>query len=151
MGIFGSLKDKSHRSLNIYRPCRMQKQILHNNHTITEWNLNFRSLWCGSWQCSGRLSAYISMRVQYKGCFLAGLAWLGSGAFSVTSNHQLNGLFQGCRNRKGGTVFWMGFYADISWESRCSSEINVWDHLCQILVVFEVPARPRVKGMSGNS
>ena len=49
------------------------------------------------------------------------------------------------------TVFWMGFYAGISWESRCSSEIKVWGHLCQILVVFEVPDRPRVKGMSGNS
>ena len=48
--------------------------------------------------------------------------------------------------REGGTVFWMGFYADISWESRCSSEIKVWGHLCQILVVFEVPAQPRVKG-----
>ena len=34
---------------------------------------------------------------------------------------------------------------------RCSSEIKVWGHLCQILVVFEVPAQPQVKGMSGNS
>ena len=49
------------------------------------------------------------------------------------------------------TVFWMGFYADISWESRCSSEIKVWGHWCQIFVVFEVPARPLVKRMSGNS
>ena len=49
------------------------------------------------------------------------------------------------------TVFWMGFYTDISWESRCSSEMKVWGHLCHILVVFEVPARPQVKEMSGNS
>ena len=49
------------------------------------------------------------------------------------------------------TVFWMGFYEDISWESRCCSEIKVWGYLCQILVVFEVHAQPRVKGMSGNS
>ena len=45
----------------------------------------------------------------------------------------------------------MGVYTDISWESRCCSEIKVRGHLCQILVVFEVPARPQVKGMSGNS
>ena len=56
-----------------------------------------------------------------------------------------------CSGTSRGTVFWMGFYADISWESRCSSEIKVWGHLCHILVVFEVPARPRVKGISGNS
>ena len=49
------------------------------------------------------------------------------------------------------TVFWMGFYTDISWESRCSSKIKVWGHLSQILVVFEVPGRTRVKGMSWNS
>ena len=52
------------------------------------------------------------------------------------------------KNRGGGTVFWIGFYADISWESRYSSEIKIWGHLCQILIVFEVPARPQVKGMS---
>ena len=34
---------------------------------------------------------------------------------------------------------------------KISSEINVWDPLCHILVVFEVPARPQVKGMSENS
>ena len=55
------------------------------------------------------------------------------------------------KGRGGDTVFWMGFYADIALESRCRSEIKVWGHLCQILVVFEVPAQPRVKGMSGNS
>ena len=38
-----------------------------------------------------------------------------------------------------GTVFSMWFYADISWKSRCNSEIKVWGHLCQILVFFEVP------------
>ena len=48
------------------------------------------------------------------------------------------------------TVLWMGFYADISWESRCCSEIKVWGHFCQIFVDFEVPAQP-LKGMSGNS
>ena len=48
-------------------------------------------------------------------------------------------------NPEGGTVFWIGSYADISWESRCSSEIKVWGNSCQILVVFEVPARLRVK------
>ena len=51
----------------------------------------------------------------------------------------------------GGTVFWMGFYADIFWESRCSSEIKIWGHLSQIFVVFEVPAWPLVKEMSENS
>ena len=55
------------------------------------------------------------------------------------------------RRRRRGTVLWMVFYADISWESRCCSEIKVWGNLCQIFVVFEVPARPLVKGMSGNS
>ena len=49
------------------------------------------------------------------------------------------------------TVLWIEFYADISWESRCYSEIKVWGHLCQILVVFEVPAQPQVKRMSGTS
>ena len=57
----------------------------------------------------------------------------------------------GLSELEGGTVFWMEFYVDIFWESRCSSEIKVWGHLCQILVVYEVPARPQVKGMSGNS
>ena len=61
------------------------------------------------------------------------------------------GPWEGLKTRGGGTVFWMGFYADISWESRCSNEIKVWGHLCQILVVFKIPAQPRVKGMSGNS
>ena len=44
-----------------------------------------------------------------------------------------------------------GFYADISWELRCNSEIKVSGRLCQILAIFEVPAQSRVKGMSGNS
>ena len=33
----------------------------------------------------------------------------------------------------------MGFYADISWESRCKIEINVWPQFYKILLVFEVP------------
>ena len=41
----------------------------------------------------------------------------------------------------------MGFYEDISWESRCNIEINVWPHFYKILLVFEVPYRPWVKGM----
>ena len=41
----------------------------------------------------------------------------------------------------------MGFYADISWESRCGIEINVWPHFYKILLVFEVPNQPRVKWM----
>ena len=45
----------------------------------------------------------------------------------------------------------MEFYADISWESRCSIEINVWDHFYKILLVFEVPYWPQVKGMPGKS
>ena len=45
----------------------------------------------------------------------------------------------------------MGFYADISWESRCNIEINVWAHFYKILLVFEVPYWPRVKGMPGKS
>ena len=44
----------------------------------------------------------------------------------------------------------MGFYADISKESRCNFEINVWTHFYKILLVFEVPQRPRVKGMPLN-
>ena len=36
----------------------------------------------------------------------------------------------------------MEFYLDISWESRCSSEIKVWGHLCQILVVLAIFRHP---------
>ena len=50
---------------------------------------------------------------------------------------------------RGGTVFWMGFYADISWESSCNIEINVWTHFCKILL--DVPYQTRVKGMPGKS
>ena len=53
--------------------------------------------------------------------------------------------------RGGGTVFWMGFYVDISWESRCCNEIKVSGHWCKIFVVFEVPAWPLVKWMSIDS
>ena len=40
----------------------------------------------------------------------------------------------------------VGFYADISWESRCSSETKVRINSYQILLVFEV-----LKAMSRNS
>ena len=43
----------------------------------------------------------------------------------------------------------MGFYADISWESRWNIEINVWAQFYKILLVFEVSYQPRVKGMPG--
>ena len=33
----------------------------------------------------------------------------------------------------------MGFYADISWESRCNIKINVLAHYHKILKLFEVP------------
>ena len=33
----------------------------------------------------------------------------------------------------------MGFYSDISRESRYNIEINVWAHFYKILLVFEVP------------
>ena len=36
----------------------------------------------------------------------------------------------------------MGFYTDISWDSRCNIDINVWAHIYKILLVFEVPWRP---------
>ena len=45
----------------------------------------------------------------------------------------------------------MGFYADISWESRCNTGINVWDSFYKILLVFEVPYQSRVKGMPVQS
>ena len=45
----------------------------------------------------------------------------------------------------------MGFYADISLESRCNIEINIWTPFYKILSVFKVPYRPRVKGMPGKS
>ena len=45
----------------------------------------------------------------------------------------------------------MGFYTDISWESRCDIEINVWAHFYKILSMFEVPYQPRHKGMPRNS
>ena len=48
--------------------------------------------------------------------------------------------------REGGTVFWMGFYADISKESRWSNEIKVWGHLCHILVILKSLLNPEWKG-----
>ena len=41
----------------------------------------------------------------------------------------------------------MGFYADISWESRRNIEINVWAHFYKILLDFKVPYQPQAKGM----
>ena len=38
----------------------------------------------------------------------------------------------------------MGFYAEISWESRWNIEINVKADIYKILVVFEVPCQPQV-------
>ena len=46
---------------------------------------------------------------------------------------------KGCREAEGGTVCWMGFYADISWESRCSSEIKVWVIFLSNFVSFWSP------------
>ena len=54
------------------------------------------------------------------------------------------------------TIFWKIFLIDkplwgpsldISWESRCNIEINVWAHFYKILLVFEVSYPPWVKGM----
>ena len=73
------------------------------------------------------------------------------GRSTVAGNYKYKCFCTNDWNKPKGTVFWMGFYADISWESRCCSEIKVWSHLCQIFVVFEVPTQPLVKGMSGNS
>ena len=34
----------------------------------------------------------------------------------------------------------VGFYADISWESKCNIEINVWGHFFKLVsLAFEVP------------
>ena len=52
---------------------------------------------------------------------------------------------------EGALCVEMGFYADISWESRCNIEINVRPQFYKILLVFEVPYQPRVKGMPGKS
>ena len=52
---------------------------------------------------------------------------------------------------EGALCVEMGFYADISWESRCNIEINVWAHFYKLLLVFEVPYWPRVKWMPGKS
>ena len=58
--------------------------------------------------------------------------------------HQQGRRYQG--NRKGGgTVFCMGFYADISWESRCNIKTNIWAHFYKILLVFEVTSESRKK------
>ena len=46
----------------------------------------------------------------------------------------------GVSNWGGALCVEIGFYADISWESRCNNKI---------LLVIEVPYRPRVKRMPG--
>jgi hypothetical protein len=53
--------------------------------------------------------------------------------------------------RNGALCVEMGFYADISWESRRNIEINVWAHFYKILLVFEVPYWPQVKWMPEKS
>ena len=50
------------------------------------------------------------------------------------------------RWRGGALCVEMGFYTDISCESRCNIEINVWAHFYKILLVFEVPYQPWVIG-----
>ena len=55
---------------------------------------------------------------------------------------------------RGGALFVeMGFYADISWESKCNIKINVWAHFYKILLVYEVTyyPKPQVKWMTGKS
>ena len=53
------------------------------------------------------------------------------------------------QNWEGGALcVKVGFYANISCESRCNIEINVWAHFYKI---FEVPYQARVKGMHGKS
>ena len=43
---------------------------------------------------------------------------------------------------EGGALYVeMGFYADISWVSKCNIEINVWSHFYNILSVFYLPHR----------
>ena len=55
-------------------------------------------------------------------------------------------------NLRGGALYVeMGFNADISWESRCNIEINVWAHFYKILLVFEVPYRPQDKAKTTKS
>ena len=41
----------------------------------------------------------------------------------------------------------MGFYSDISWESRYNIEMNVWAHFYKIFLVFEVAHWTQVKIM----
>ena len=44
----------------------------------------------------------------------------------------------GTKGEEGLLCVKRGFYADISWKSRCHIEINVWPHFWKILLVFEV-------------
>ena len=43
----------------------------------------------------------------------------------------------------------MGFYVDISWESSCNIEINVWAHFYKVVLVLR--NWPQIKGMPGKS
>ena len=43
----------------------------------------------------------------------------------------------------GALCFEWGFTRTFSWESRCCSEIKIWAHCYQILVVFYYPCRPQ--------
>ena len=47
----------------------------------------------------------------------------------------------GDRGRGGALCVEMVFYADISWESRCNIEIDVWAYFYKILLVFETPSQ----------
>ena len=52
---------------------------------------------------------------------------------------------------EGALCVEMGFYVDIFWESKCNIEINAWAQFYKILLVFEVPYQPLVKGMPVKS
>ena len=65
----------------------------------------------------------------------------------------LSGLKLGSDKGSSGppSLLCNGVFADISWESRCNIEINFRAHLFEILLVFEVPYRTKVKGMPEKS
>ena len=62
-----------------------------------------------------------------------GKMWIG---FSLSCTQFLNKIWLTGPLFPTPTVFEMGFYANISWESRCNIEINVWGHFYNILLVF---------------
>ena len=61
------------------------------------------------------------------------------------------GLIHMPKSRGGALCVEMGFYTDISWESRCIIEINVWTHFYEIFLVLEVLYKPKVQEMPGKS